>query len=63
MGSVGFPRWMGSRGDFETTRERCYSAVLDRLICAANAENAKCMKCDHSEGCESSPARLGTSDR
>jgi len=42
---------MGSRHDNVTARERCYAAVLDRLICAANAETAKCAKCTDSDGC------------
>jgi len=51
VSSKGFPRWMGSYRDRETAQERCYGAVLDRLICAANAETEKCAKCPKAEGC------------
>jgi len=50
-GLMGFPRWMGSRGDCEVARERCYQAVLDRLVCAANAETRKCASCTIADGC------------
>ena len=42
---------MGSRGDCERARQQCYQAVLDRLVCAANAETRKCVSCTIKDGC------------
>jgi len=48
---MGFPRWIRANPETDSQQQRCYRAVLDRLVCAANAETRKCATCSIADGC------------
>ena len=45
MSSSGMPRWIRSNPTVDERESKCYSALLESLIAAANAATAECLEC------------------